>query len=40
MSRVYHCGFKNPFHFSRAVKKLHGKPPRQIRYEAWEHKDP
>ena len=29
------CGFKNPFHFSRAVKRLQGIPPREIRRRAW-----
>ena len=29
------CGFKNPFHFSRAVKRLQGLPPREIRKHAW-----
>lgn len=29
------CGFKNPFHFSRAVKRLQGLPPREVRRRAW-----
>jgi AraC-like DNA-binding protein len=29
------CGFKNPFHFSRAVKRLQGLPPREVRKRAW-----
>lgn len=29
------CGFKNPFHFSRCVRRLQGQPPREIRRCAW-----
>lgn len=36
---AYQCGFKNPFHFSRAVKNLQGEPPRQIRQKAWKQKE-
>jgi len=29
------CGFKNPFHFSRCVRRIQGQPPREIRRRAW-----
>ena len=29
------CGFKNPFHFSRLLRKVQGQSPRQIRQRAW-----
>jgi len=29
------CGFKNPFHFSRCVRRMQGLPPREIRRRAW-----
>jgi AraC family transcriptional regulator of arabinose operon len=29
------CGFKNPFHFSRLVRRLHGHAPRELRSRAW-----
>ena len=32
---AYRCGFKNPFHFSRLVKKHQGAGPRQVRRTAW-----
>ena len=32
---AYQCGFQNPFHFSRMVKKLQGMPPRDVRKQAW-----
>jgi AraC-like DNA-binding protein len=32
---AYHCGFKNPFHFSRTVRQLQGVSPRAIRKSAW-----
>ena len=32
---AYHCGFKNPFHFSRLVRQLQGVSPRHIRKSAW-----
>lgn len=32
---AYHCGFKNPFHFSRSVRKIQGVSPRAIRQTAW-----
>ena len=32
---AYHCGFKNPYHFSRLVKKLQGSSPREVRRAAW-----
>jgi AraC-like DNA-binding protein len=36
MSEIaFACGFKNPFHFSRAVKELEGHSPREIRRRAW-----
>jgi len=28
------CGFKNPFHFSRCVRRMQGHPPREIRRRA------
>lgn len=28
---AYHCGFKNPFHFSRKVKEFQGCSPRSLR---------
>jgi AraC family L-rhamnose operon regulatory protein RhaS len=32
---AYHCGFKNPFHFSRLLKQRTGRSPREIRHAAW-----
>ena len=32
---AYRCGFKNPFHFSRNVRKLQGVSPRMLRNAAW-----
>ena len=32
---AYRCGFKNPFHFSRSVRKLQGQSPRALRQSAW-----
>ena len=32
---AYHCGFKNPFHFSRVLKQRTGRSPKAIRYQAW-----
>lgn len=32
------CGFQNPFHFSRLVKRLNGSSPRMIRELAWSGK--
>jgi AraC-like DNA-binding protein len=29
------CGFKNPFHFSRLMRKMQGLSPRQLRQRAW-----
>ncbi len=29
------CGFKNPFHFSRCIRRVQGQPPREIRRRAW-----
>jgi AraC family transcriptional regulator of arabinose operon len=29
------CGFKNPFHFSRLLRKMQGVSPRQLRRRAW-----
>jgi AraC family transcriptional regulator of arabinose operon len=29
------CGFKNPFHFSRLLRKMQGLSPRQFRQRAW-----
>ena len=29
------CGFKNPFHFSRCIRRAHGCPPREVRRLAW-----
>src|SRR5450631_4524764 len=29
------CGFKNPFHFSRLLRKSQGLSPRQLRQRAW-----
>lgn len=29
------CGFKNPFHFSRLLKKMQGVGPRELRARAW-----
>ena len=29
------CGFKNPFHFSRCVRRLQGMSPREVRRRAW-----
>lgn len=30
---AYHCGFKNPFHFSRLVRQFQGASPLQIRQQ-------
>jgi transcriptional regulator GlxA family with amidase domain len=30
------CGCKNPFHFSRLVRRSQGMPPRQVRRCAWQ----
>lgn len=35
---AYHCGFTDPFHFSRMVKKHQGLSPRQIRVQNLEGK--
>ncbi|MCX6926067.1 MAG: AraC family transcriptional regulator [Verrucomicrobia bacterium] len=32
---AYRCGFKNPFHFSRMLKRCFGKSPKEIRQQAW-----
>jgi AraC family L-rhamnose operon regulatory protein RhaS len=32
---AYRCGFKNPFHFSRVLKRRFGKSPKDIRGQAW-----
>jgi len=32
---AYHCGFKNPFHFSRVLKQQTGRSPKEIRRHAW-----
>jgi AraC-like DNA-binding protein len=32
---AYGCGFKNPFHFSRLLKKHVGQSPRELRRRAW-----
>jgi AraC-like DNA-binding protein len=29
------CGFQNPFHFSRLLRRLQGVSPRQLRQRAW-----
>jgi transcriptional regulator GlxA family with amidase domain len=29
------CGFKNPFHFSRLLRKMQGVSPRELRQRAW-----
>ena len=29
------CGFKNPFHFSRLLRKMQGVSPRELRRRAW-----
>lgn len=29
------CGFKNPFHFSRMLRKMQGVSPREFRRRAW-----
>jgi len=29
------CGFRNPFHFSRCVRRLQGVSPREVRRRAW-----
>ncbi len=29
------CGFKNPFHFSRLLKQMQGRSPRELRQQAW-----
>jgi len=34
------CGFSNPFHFSRSVRRLTGSSPREIRQAAWGRRDP
>ena len=31
----HRCGFKNPFHFSRLLRKMQGLSPRQLRQRAW-----
>jgi len=36
---AYRCGFKNPYHFSRAVKTLQGHSPRTLRRKAWTGKN-
>lgn len=33
---AYRVGFANPFHFSRLVKKKHGKSPRHLRAARWQ----
>lgn len=33
---AFQCGFKNPFHFSRLLRKLQGLSPRQLRHRAWQ----
>jgi AraC-like DNA-binding protein len=30
------CGFKNPFHFSRCVRRLQSLSPREVRRRAWD----
>jgi AraC-like DNA-binding protein len=36
VSEIAHqCGFKNPFHFSRLLKKMQGLSPRELRQRAW-----
>ncbi|MBI5382054.1 MAG: helix-turn-helix transcriptional regulator [Opitutae bacterium] len=30
------CGCKNPFHFSRLIKRSQGLPPREVRRRAWQ----
>ena len=32
---AYRCGFKNPFHFSRLLKRRFGESPKEIRQQAW-----
>lgn len=32
---AYRCGFKNPFHFSRLVKKQLGQSPKTLRHHSW-----
>lgn len=32
---AYRCGFQTPFHFSRWVRELYGKAPRELRAQAW-----
>ena len=29
------CGFKNPFHFSRLLRQMQGRSPRELRQMAW-----
>ena len=29
------CGFKNPFHFSRSIRQIHGVSPKAIRQAVW-----
>jgi len=29
------CGFKNPFHFSRLLRKMQGMSPRELRQRTW-----
>lgn len=31
----FQCGFQTPFHFSRWVKTLEGRSPREVRSQAW-----
>lgn len=33
---AYRCGFKNPFHFSRCVRRLQNASPSEIRRSAWD----
>lgn len=37
---AYHCGFKNPFHFSRLIKTQFGAGPKTLRQQAWFPKEP
>jgi AraC-like DNA-binding protein len=32
---AYSCGFNNPFHFSRLIKQHFGRPPKDLRRQAW-----
>lgn len=32
---AYHCGFKNPFHFSRLIKAHFGVSPKSLRQQGW-----